>query len=1113
MISRISLTGLLKSLVSGVALALMAAASHAYGLSVNAAGQPNYEFPFGVPPGINGMAPKLSLYYDPSVPRGPFGEGWALKGISVISRCPGTKPIDGLGQSVQYVPNDKLCLDGKRLIQTDANGQVINGAVISPGPANPFQQGDSLGGAREFRTEFDSHARIRSYGSASADPASGPASFKVWNKDGTVHEYKAMTVDAAGKTVAVMWVISRVADAVGNFMEFRYLERDIGWGTAVHVVSLGDVGREWNIDQILYTGNGSQQPTSRIVFEYSDRADTPGSVQARTEAYFGGAKTVVIRKLDKIHAYINWPADQAAKPATAVKVKTLNLSYRAAPLTGRILLTNFSECFGEADNKCGLAMQFTYHTGTESHASLPNLRRAFNVSSDWGGDMLSKDNKFGVLVADFNGDGRDDILRWSDNPAQNYLMLSQKDAPFIAQTSKFNILDQNLFKSDDCYRTLLIDVNADGLPDLLRYSTVYSKAGAVCGSNGVIYIYRNRGDGSFEQLPYSGPALERLESTYNYDPRRPTVRTRGANFFVIDFDRDGKTDLITSQRPQSTPGLVRPDPCLATTCTRLYRGNGDGSFSEIATNIANKPLYVRPGMFYTLGSMANIADVNGDGAPDLVGFEKGDFSYATTYISRGDGNFDAAPDWPVCTNIIDYNGDGLADCLVASSDVTKNHLMMNDGAGVLRRVTKFNLYHPGEELAGNGVGFTIVDFNKDGRDDILRWKDDLSNPPIVFLSNGDGTFNGQYLNLDSRTDRLMRSDNTALSIIGDFTGNGNIEFLRTLDQPTAAYNAGAGNQIYVWSGGGPADRLYSVGESMTATSDQFQSTYIQWSNVGATYNASAPSHLTDRGTVHAAVYPQLDVSMPRFLVTSTRDNLRGITTSYAYAGLKGDVVQQRSLGFREIRRTVTPGSGTPISYIDHFVQNATNTGTISASETRVEPEAGATARVLNRSTFIYCDMTAAATAQATATYSAPCPTSAKVRQPYLYKHKSESWDLNGMTLPTTTQTNSYNHNGDITESLVTTEGTALGMFQSFTRSTANTYHTDNIISDNWLLGKVKRTTVQSSVPNSIASIITSPGLAPNAAATSGAGAVATPPPTAPTSLPWLMPVLDLLLED
>ena len=136
-------------------------------ISVSSSGSPAYSQAIAVPPGIGGMQPNLSLMYAGGGVNGPVGHGWSLQGISMITRCPATRYTDGQPQGVVFGPSDKLCLDGQRLIQTDASGNV------AAFPQTADAQGLSSGW-REYRTEKDSYARIRAYGVAGGDAANGP---------------------------------------------------------------------------------------------------------------------------------------------------------------------------------------------------------------------------------------------------------------------------------------------------------------------------------------------------------------------------------------------------------------------------------------------------------------------------------------------------------------------------------------------------------------------------------------------------------------------------------------------------------------------------------------------------------------------------------------------------------------------------------------------------------------------------------------------------------------------------------------------------------------------------------------------------------------------------
>src|SRR6185503_1363170 len=84
--------------------------------SITSSGNATYVMPLVTVPGRAGMEPQLSLVYDSSAGDGVLGVGFALGGISAITRCPSNLAQDGEIRGVRYDASDKLCLDGKRLI-------------------------------------------------------------------------------------------------------------------------------------------------------------------------------------------------------------------------------------------------------------------------------------------------------------------------------------------------------------------------------------------------------------------------------------------------------------------------------------------------------------------------------------------------------------------------------------------------------------------------------------------------------------------------------------------------------------------------------------------------------------------------------------------------------------------------------------------------------------------------------------------------------------------------------------------------------------------------------------------------------------------------------------
>ena len=118
--------------VLGAALSGPAAAQTAYvpsspvgnlagAFTVNGNGSANHSFSIDVPPGTRGVAPELSVTYDSHRGNGYIGMGWALNGISAISRCGANYRTDGYKAGVDplayKVVSGKLYLNYSRSVQ------------------------------------------------------------------------------------------------------------------------------------------------------------------------------------------------------------------------------------------------------------------------------------------------------------------------------------------------------------------------------------------------------------------------------------------------------------------------------------------------------------------------------------------------------------------------------------------------------------------------------------------------------------------------------------------------------------------------------------------------------------------------------------------------------------------------------------------------------------------------------------------------------------------------------------------------------------------------------------------------------------------------------------
>ncbi len=291
--SRITLSHAITRLIAGGFLFFVASVASAVtspvgatpgSFAVSPSGAATYSIPLFVPPGTNGMAPKLSLNYNSQGGNGLVGMGWSIGGLSVIHRCGSTIAIDGIKGGVNYDANDKFCLDGERLI--------------------------NIGGA-EYRTQHESWQRIVAVGGTASDPSS----FTVTTRDGTLHYYGATTdsrIEAQGKIIARLWALNKVQDRNGNYLSVTYQE--------------DNVDGDYRPERIEYTGNGSIQPYNSVVFGYIDRTDM-------TPMYEGGSVLKTVKRLNRIYSYSN-----------TTLAREYQLDYVDDDAMGRARLRYITEC-------------------------------------------------------------------------------------------------------------------------------------------------------------------------------------------------------------------------------------------------------------------------------------------------------------------------------------------------------------------------------------------------------------------------------------------------------------------------------------------------------------------------------------------------------------------------------------------------------------------------------------------------------------------------------------------------------------------------------------------------------------------------------------------------
>jgi len=148
-----------------------------------------------------------------------------------------------------------------------------------------------------------------------------------------------------------------------------------------------------------------------------------------------------------------------------------------------------------------------------------------------------------------------------------------------------------------------------------------------------------------------------------------------------------------------------------------------------------------------------VADVNGDGKPDIAVANYSSGNTVAVLLGNGDGTFQAAVTYgsggvgPSSVAVADVNGDGKPDIVVANSCTDCNNyiagvgVLLGNGDGTFQAAV---VYQSGGYLANS---IAVADLNGDGKPDIvvgnlcygysLHCED---GPAAVLLGNGDGTF-------------------------------------------------------------------------------------------------------------------------------------------------------------------------------------------------------------------------------------------------------------------------------------------------------------------------------------------------------------------------------------
>ncbi len=231
---------------------------------------------------------------------------------------------------------------------------------------------------------------------------------------------------------------------------------------------------------------------------------------------------------------------------------------------------------------------------------------------------------------------------------------------------------------------------------------------------------------------------------------------------MLDYNGDGLQDLffVNGARLQNPmPRGAEPDKRDPQYWNRLYRNNGDGTFTDVTASAGLE------GHGYGMG--VAVGDYDNDGYPDLYVTS---FGRNILYHNNGNGTFTdvtaragvAAGGWSSSALFLDYDRDGYLDLFVARYldwDFSKNMPCGQPEHGQpaychpdVFKPASYSLFHNNHNgtftdvtakaglsgVTGHGLGSAINDYDRDGFPDILVANDALAQQ--LFHNNGNGTF-------------------------------------------------------------------------------------------------------------------------------------------------------------------------------------------------------------------------------------------------------------------------------------------------------------------------------------------------------------------------------------
>jgi len=317
----------------------------------------------------------------------------------------------------------------------------------------------------------------------------------------------------------------------------------------------------------------------------------------------------------------------------------------------------------------------------------------------------------GMATFDYNGDGRIDVFFLNGAPLRG----AKTEVP---PTCKLYRNDGN-WKFTDVTREAGLAVTGYGLGVAVGDYDNDGHPDLYLNNFGTNLLFRNKGDGTFADVTQQAGVAD--------------VHHVGAGTCFLDMDGDGDLDLFVSHYVDFTyethrvarfngyPAYVGPLD-YPTTSNRLYRNNGDGTFTEVS---AESGIGAHKGA--AMGMVCGDFDQDGDTDIFVGNDETGNFLFVndgkgrfkeTGLLSGVAYDFNGKAHGTMGVECGDYDNDGWLDVFVTSYQQETAILFRNLGKGLFEDVTRRTGAGDGT-LARVTWGCGMTDFDNDGDRDLF----------------------------------------------------------------------------------------------------------------------------------------------------------------------------------------------------------------------------------------------------------------------------------------------------------------------------------------------------------------------------------------------------------